>query len=233
MFLKNGAIFIADAHYHPGVREELAGFVRQLLDNPPPQLFLMGDIFDLIVGDISSTVSMNFPLVQLLQELSFKCECYYFEGNHDFNLAPLFPKMKVFPRSQQPAIFTANGKKIALAHGDLDAGVGYELYTALIRNSFILHLLRMLNVNDWIVQKIQQSNTGKNHCKKIENFDEVIQKKLSGNPAVDLVIEGHFHQNLFTQKYVNLPAFCCRGEYGCYVEKGMQRMRYAKSQKLA
>ncbi|EAH5875068.1 UDP-2,3-diacylglucosamine diphosphatase, partial [Campylobacter coli] len=47
----------------------------------------MGDIFDLLIGEISATHEFAKPYIKLLEELALKMEIIYLEGNHDFNLA--------------------------------------------------------------------------------------------------------------------------------------------------
>ncbi|NPA84212.1 MAG: UDP-2,3-diacylglucosamine diphosphatase [Epsilonproteobacteria bacterium] len=207
--LKDGAIFVADVHYQRGIRQELDHLLQWLLHQPPPQLLLMGDIFDLLVGTVPSTIERNSRPIQQLRQLSELTECHYFEGNHDFNLASLFPKMRVYPREVQPVIFEAAGRRIALAHGDLCVGSCYEYYCTWIRKESILRLLDIFNVGDWIVERVLRRSAQKNLCRSIPRFHQIIERKLATYPRVDLIIEGHFHQNYFTRRYINLPAFGC------------------------
>ncbi|EAL6670347.1 UDP-2,3-diacylglucosamine diphosphatase, partial [Campylobacter coli] len=56
MLLQNGAILIADAHENDkrrGFWEFLQALKRSEITTP--QLILMGDIFDLLIGEISAT----------------------------------------------------------------------------------------------------------------------------------------------------------------------------------
>jgi UDP-2,3-diacylglucosamine hydrolase len=216
IFLKKGALFVADAHYQKGIREEFKSFIKKLLDSPPPQLFLMGDIFDLLVGEIEATLLENKEIVEDLNRLSRVCDCFYIEGNHDFNLKKIFDNMAVIPREVQPLEVFANGKKVALLHGDLMESVGYEIYSLIIRTSIVLKILNFLNFGGKIVKKIQQYNASKNHCKKIDNFKEYVRKKRAYFKEYELVIEGHFHQNYFTKDYINLPSFSCERSYLLY-----------------
>ncbi len=211
--LENGAIFIADAHYHPYLREELLEFLHKV---EAPQLFFMGDIFDLLVGRVSHTIKANEEAIALLHSLSQKSECYYLEGNHDFLLQDIFPSMKVISRYEQPLIVKAKEKRVALAHGDIFIGGWYKRYIDLLHKSAIIATLDFCNFYGWISKKIQRYNASKNLCKKIENFKEKAQKRLSYYDA-NIVIEGHYHQRVdlkFGKKrYINLPAFGCSGEF--------------------
>lgn len=50
--IKEGALFIADAH-DSVERAFFFDFLVYVNQNPPSQLFLMGDMFDLLVGSVS------------------------------------------------------------------------------------------------------------------------------------------------------------------------------------
>ena len=105
--VKSGAIFIADSHENEN-RENFWCFLCALKSDEikTPQLFLMGDMFDFLASAID--------------ELGEKMEIYYFEGNHDFNLAPLFKNVKAYPIGAQPVKFASEcGQSLLIAHGDI------------------------------------------------------------------------------------------------------------------
>jgi len=81
-------------------------------------------------------------LSSLLKQIARQCEVIYLEGNHDFGLEPIFGgSVLVVPRSDQPLLAACGEKVVALHHGDLLQGAGYEIYTALIRNGYIDRIL--------------------------------------------------------------------------------------------
>ncbi len=104
--LKSGAFLIADAHEN----EQRQGSLELLKalesgEIQTPQLILMGDIFEILVGQISKTHEFATPYITLLESLATKgVEVLYIEGNHDFNLSKLFKNVKVFSLENQPII---------------------------------------------------------------------------------------------------------------------------------
>lgn len=71
--IKEGALFIADAHYPHHGNAFLT--LLQQLDNgnlQSPQLFLMGDIFDLLFGYNDYIQTFSYEAITLLQKLSTK-----------------------------------------------------------------------------------------------------------------------------------------------------------------
>ncbi len=216
--LKENAIFIADSHYN----EKRVDFLSFLLkietkEIVTTQLILMGDIFDFICSQSNFFVNKNKKVINLLNNLSKTIEIIYLEGNHDYNLENLFPKIKVFSRDSQPVIAKVGTKTVSLNHGDLFVDFSYEIYCSVIRNKIFLNFLNLIDINNWLSKKINNHLLSKDICHKIENFEK-IAKKRSGYFKEDMVVEGHFHQGksfIFENiHYINIPSFYCSKKYG-------------------
>lgn len=216
-----GAVLVSDAHYSD-LRPELLGFLKTVEQNENiPQLILMGDIFDLLFGEIPLTHERNQEAVETLRRISEKIEVVYLEGNHDYNLARLFPKAAVFPLSRQPLQCRFEGKKVCLAHGDFGTDLGYRIYTALIRNPLVMRVLNLLNRvgNHFITDRLDAYLAKKDDCREFSGFEPYIRKRLKDLDLAgcDYFIEGHYHQNrqfdLGDCCYINLPAFACNEKY--------------------
>ena len=222
--IKEGALFISDAHDNES-RQGFRDFLIELDSREalPPQLFLMGDMFELLVGEVTYTKLLFKDTISLINSLSQSIEIFYFEGNHDFKLQTVFPNVKVFPIRKQPTLFHFKDKKILLSHGDLNQGTGYSLYTAVIRNSITLNLLNFIDTltQNSISKKIISLHIDKDICYKIKDFKQIIKQKIQkydiGITEIDFVCEGHHHQNeefIFENlKYKNFSSFACDGSY--------------------
>ncbi|MBE0514583.1 UDP-2,3-diacylglucosamine diphosphatase [Sulfurimonas sp.] len=218
--IKEGAIVVADAHYSHK-RPHFLEFLRNIHSKKIlcSQLILMGDIFDALFGEIPQTHKINQEAITLINEISSDTEVIYLEGNHDFNLATIFPKAKVFPISSQPVECRMDGKKVLLSHGDIESNFGYKIYASLIRNSFVLKLLRAVDSlsNHYILKKLDLYLGEKNDCKEFVGLEEFMAKRLEGKYSCDYFIEGHFHQNKILKLkdfiYINLGAFACNQRY--------------------
>lgn len=112
LIIKKGAIFVADAHFRRG-DSSLLEFLKKIPKGV--QIFLMGDIFHLLVGSVKSSVNENFELLDLLYKMSFTNEIIYVEGNHDFGLTAAFmnfiesnsqkvSNIRIFSYKKQPII---------------------------------------------------------------------------------------------------------------------------------
>jgi len=226
--LREGAYIISDAHYSPQ-RPQLLQLIKDIHSKKlkPSQLILMGDIFDALFGLIEYTYEDNREMIDLLEDIAKDIEVLYFEGNHDFYLKVVFKNIKIFPLAQQPqTLYYNNDKKVCMAHGDFDGKRGYKLYTALIRNPFILFVLKYIDIvlSHRIIKGIEAYLEKKDDCKKLSWFEDFIQNRFANRFDCDYFIEGHFHQNqsikLSRFTYINLAAFACNQRY--FIVKSLQ-----------
>lgn len=220
--LQEGAILVADAHYSKAY-PQFYSFL-QAIDSgkiETKQLILMGDMFELLFGMIKQTHKDNAEEIALLNKLSKRIEIIYFEGNHDFGLQSVFPDIIVFPLQKQPQISSFHGQRVQLSHGDTNTPLGYQVYTKLIRNPVILFVIGLVDkvCAHCIISWLKKRGEKKDPCYKITGFKEIIHRRLKSlnNETVDIVIEGHFHQDLsFTLygfDYINLASFACNQKY--------------------
>ena len=218
--LKEGAFVVSDAHYSH-IRPEFLDFLKAIYTKQlnPTQLILMGDIFDTLFGNVAYTQEINSQAVEILNDISQRIEVVYLEGNHDFNLKKVFPHVKVFGIKKQPVEVKYNDERVLLAHGDIESPALYNIYTATIRNPFVITLLSIVDsiTNHSIINRLDEYLSKKEDCKEFTNLKEFMSKRLDNKYDCDYFIEGHFHQNkTLTLKdfiYINLGAFACNQRY--------------------
>ncbi|PAF53945.1 hypothetical protein BKH42_02970 [Helicobacter sp. 13S00482-2] len=231
--IKDGSFFIADSHYING-DEALLVLLEKLIISPPPQVFFMGDIFHLFIGHIPSSRKENIVLLELINKLAHKCEVFYFEGNHDFGIDGfLLPKVKIYPRSLQPAFFCYKQKHFLLAHGDIFLSNTYNGYIQILTSPFCLSILKILDqlslgfiyriiskkiykkpIRKFILSDKDFEKFAKNRLEKYSKF----VKKYHLEP-IEGVIEGHFHIGKNFQNYFSLPSFYCE-KSGFIIQSG-------------
>ncbi|HEY9190581.1 MAG TPA: metallophosphoesterase [Sulfurovum sp.] len=219
--IQENAVFIADSHY-PHHGDAFLSLLKRIDSGEirTPQLFLMGDNFDLLFGYNDYIQTFSKEAITLLQRLSKKLEIHYFEGNHDFCLEELFPDIQVYSREQQPVMFRADKTKVAISHGDKYAtGFGYDLYCKLLRNKTTLTLLKPFEkaIIDHRMKKLSQ----KHICFTFHGFEKRVEEILENYRDADMVIEGHFHQCKTLGKYISLPSLACQGMVGVMEEGAM------------
>jgi UDP-2,3-diacylglucosamine hydrolase len=216
--IQNEAIFVADSHYNEKNKEFLL-FLKKIESKEIlcSQLFLMGDMIDFISGESRYFIKQNYQVIELLNKLSKDIQIVYLEGNHDYNLKSIFPNINVIKRENQPLLAKLeNNQTISLSHGDNFINWKYDLYCKIIRNTFFLQFMNLIDINFFISKKIENTLVNKNICHKMNNFKQIVEKRIK-NYNTDIVIEGHYHQgdiyNINNKKYVNIPSLCCQKEY--------------------
>ena len=234
LIIQEGALFIADAH-DSDERSFFFDFLLHVKQNPPPQLFLMGDMFDLLVGSVVHGVKQYQHYIDLIDEIGKSCEVYYFEGNHDFNLSKLFLHVNVIPLQEQPLRCNLpSGKSCLLLHGDKYGNLLNRTYTKIIRNQCVLSILNRIDelLQGAISKKIQNDQRTKRLCKSIENFATQIQRKLYLYPKVDVIAEGHYHQDVEFMvsgvHYINFSSFACN--QSCFSVQSFSETEFAHKQ---
>jgi UDP-2,3-diacylglucosamine hydrolase len=218
--IKDGAFVLSDAHYSH-LRPELLEFFKEIDSKGlnPTQIILLGDMFDALFYEVPYTQEVNFELIELINKISKDIEIIYFEGNHDFNLQKIFPNVKVIPIQNQPFLAKYRDKKVLLAHGDFDGGLGYMVYTKIIRNKFVLYTLSFLDkiFDHFIINKLDDYLAKKDDCKEIISFESLVAKRVENIVECDYFVEGHFHQNksffIGGFFYRNVAAFACNQRY--------------------
>ena len=248
--IKDGAIFIGDAHENVN-RDGFLKFLRAVDSGEikqPPQIFLLGDMFDFLTGEGKYTREFYAEHLGLIDKISEKIEIFYFEGNHDFRLLNLFKKTReicdgyemqsgkgvmVYDICAQPANFkTISGEHVQIAHGDIFLPFMDKYALRFLRLRWFLKFMNALDqiLNFKISKAILDKLTKKNLHYKIPNFKELMSKHIQGFEA-DIVIEGHYHQgelfDIYDRFYINLPCFACEQSY-FVVEYAQQKLNLLK-----
>ncbi|WP_257396557.1 UDP-2,3-diacylglucosamine diphosphatase [Campylobacter lari] len=233
IIIKENAIFIADAHENEN-RSGFWDFLQALKDKKiqTPQLFLMGDIFDLLIYEVKATHDFAKAYVDLLEELAGEIEIIYLEGNHDFNLAKFFKKVKVVNIKQQPLPCEFQDKTLVkLAHGDIFLKPFLQFFLKSLRNHYLLIFLNFLNVvsKEKITRKILKNQHKKQLIRKIPHFVTFMKERIK-HYDVKFIIEGHYHQDVFLEfesiKYLNLPTFAYKESF--FIVKYEPEIRFHK-----
>ncbi|RAX57275.1 hypothetical protein CCZ01_06780 [Helicobacter monodelphidis] len=235
----NHLIFVADAHqnrFHnplPGLFAFLENEIRLQNDFT---LILMGDIFDMLFGGVEYSIKPHQNAINQLKKIAQKRRVYYLEGNHDFNLQPIFSNMVVIRRENQPAIAECGGVRIALAHGDFAVNRFYHFYATCIRNPYLLNFLGGLDVCckgkifEQVEKRLQKQKISYFYGLQKEFIEHRMQ--LYDSYEVEWIFEGHYHmQGGFLQKnekkYVGLPVFYCIQD--CFIVKSYNRLFFIYS----
>lgn len=110
--------FISDLHLSeqtPGTRAALA---RYLADTTADAVFLLGDIFEVWIGDDARHQTEEAALLSLLRQASTRRPLFFMAGNRDFLLGEAAAREAGLTRLADPCLLQALGRRLLLSHGD-------------------------------------------------------------------------------------------------------------------
>ncbi len=220
--IEEGAIFVADAHYpHHG------NALPRLLDSiesgrvVTTQLFLMGDIFDLLIGGLEYSYILNQTIIDTINRLSNFIDIHYIEGNHDFNLHSIFPNVIIYPRASQPLFMSYNGKRVGLSHGDIyGCGVAHDIMSRVIRSRIFVTVTKPLQ--RCLINRQVKILAKKSISHKIDRFKELADTIIASYGETDIIVEGHLHQARIYQDYISLPSLAVHSQIGVASDKEIE-----------
>jgi len=130
--------FLADLHLEPGQGATLRALQRYLDTTPADAVFLLGDLFEVWVGDdaIAEPGSFEGQCCALLAEAARRRPLYFMHGNRDFLVGPAFTRHTGVGLLADPTVLAFAGRRWLLSHGDALClnDVEYQRFRALARD---------------------------------------------------------------------------------------------------
>ena len=180
-------------------------FLQQLSDDDAvTHLILLGDIFDLWLGDHDYFRGRYRPVVDALVALQKRgVEMHYFEGNHDLHLDVFWERDLGFHVHPQPVVIELGGYTVRLEHGDqMDPDDrGYIFLRWFLRTPPMRWLILNLpgRLVGWIGERASaHSRTYTTETKSISADDAVAKIRRHAEvrhrqSPFDLIVSGHVH----------------------------------------
>lgn len=209
---------ISDVHVkNPGDAAEqlLLSFLKNPYVKQCDAIFLLGDIFDLMIGPHSQYFARFQNYFEVLKDhLENNKRIYYVEGNHDFHLKNLYKKFFEVHTTLNSSLFNMNsefviedaGKKIHLSHGD-DIEIenfNYRVFKTVVTSTpltlYANHLMPYFLITK-VGEKSSELSRKKNNKRYSTESDlapvkEKFRKSAEifyKNRPYDLIVCGHSH----------------------------------------
>jgi UDP-2,3-diacylglucosamine hydrolase len=192
--------FISDLHLSPALPGTFSAWAGHLRHTPADAVFILGDLFELWVGDDARDLPFERLCVDVLADASSRRQIAFMVGNRDFLLGAGMLKACGAMALPDPTVLTAWGQRVLLSHGDaLCLGdIGYQAFRREVRTTAwqAAFLTKPLEERLRIATEIRQ------HSESRRSFD--------GDSAVDIdvgaavawmhamgtaeMVHGHTHQ---------------------------------------
>lgn len=152
------SVFISDLHL--GTKsckhESLLSFLKELRNNPPDSLYLVGDILDFWKLNTGGTLSKSdHEVIRSILDLSRQgIRVYYITGNHDDVLRklPQFFMFNEIPLYESISFISKDGRRFLVIHGDqYDKFINNHKLLGIV-GSFIYDITTYLNKTLFYIQ---------------------------------------------------------------------------------
>ena len=183
--------------------------LMHFLDSPQvasaTHLYLLGDIFDLLIGGHQFYAEKFSQFFSRIRDLAAKGKIIsYFEGNHDFAFEKLFKNIHNVTIYRDGQLLLANGSSYYFCHGDHleTSNYSYLIYTKFIRSKMMRTLINLVPsfAIQWIGRHSSRYSRKKGdrkvkiigaHARK-DRFIADVTKFLSKN-QINIMVCGHSH----------------------------------------
>lgn len=195
--------FISDLHLSASAAATFTTWQRYLQSTPADALFILGDLFDVWVGDdaMSTSAVPNFEThcAHILKAASTRLPIFLMHGNRDFLIGAEFSKAAGLTLLHDPTVLDFAGQRWLLSHGDalcLDDH-DYMAFRSQVRSSAWQHefLEKPLAERQQIVKALrQQSEEHKHQCTAFVDLNAQASCDWLCAAQAHALIHGHTHK---------------------------------------
>lgn len=194
--------FISDLHLSadtPCTYDAWAGYMH---DTPADAVFILGDLFEVWVGDDARFEGFEAECTVVLKEAAQKRFVAFMAGNRDFLVGETMLAACGVHRLEDPTLLCAFGERILLSHGDALclADVDYQQFRQMVRSPTWQRqfLAQPLDVRrDYARQVRQQSEARKRSNTSLQDMGDVdLDEALHWlhSSASPTLVHGHTHR---------------------------------------
>jgi UDP-2,3-diacylglucosamine hydrolase len=128
---------LSDLHLGPDTPGTLARLDVHLAQTPADAVLLLGDIFEVWVGDDARDAPFEAGVVAMLRAASRRLDLFFMAGNRDFLVGPELLADTGMTALPDPTVLDAFGQRWLLAHGDAQclADASYQAWRATSRSA--------------------------------------------------------------------------------------------------
>lgn len=195
-------LFISDLHLDASRPETCAAFYRFLQERAvkAEALYILGDLFELWVGDDDDSALVKEVGDQLRQLSQTGTRVFFMHGNRDFLLGENFAKAAGFELLPDPYVLEVDGQRLLLMHGDTlcTDDEQYQAFRQQVRQPQWVEaiLARPLEERRALGRQLREQSKSMS-SRKSEDIMDVAQAEVESAVAqhrADKLIHGHTHR---------------------------------------
>lgn len=127
--------FISDLHLQASHPRTFEAFSQHLLHTAADAVFILGDLFEVWIGDDARHEGFEHQVVEVLKETAARRSVSFMAGNRDFLVGAELLKECGVTALPDPTVLRAFGERVLLTHGDALCleDVAYQCFRAVVR----------------------------------------------------------------------------------------------------
>jgi UDP-2,3-diacylglucosamine hydrolase len=193
--------FHSDVHLFAQEPHTLAAWQAYLAASTADALFILGDLFEVWVGDdaVSSASAFDRQIVASLRASAHQRPTFFIPGNRDFLVGDRFLRQVGLQRLPDPTVLVVQGQRIALSHGDAlcTDDAAYQQFRTEVRStpwqrSFLAQPLAMRQAQARAIRQASESRKQAQMTYVDVNANAVTA--LMDEVHADVLVHGHTHQ---------------------------------------
>ena len=191
--------FISDLHLSETMPATAAAWERFMRTTRADAIFMLGDVFEVWVGDDARTRPFEARCVEVIAAAAARVPVWVQHGNRDFLLGADFAQAAGARLLADPATVTAFGRTLLLTHGDelcVD-DVPYQIFREQVRDPAYQQqfLQQPLEARLAIAAKMRAaSRERRDEPVTFADVDPTMAKAWLAKAGSDIMIHGHTHR---------------------------------------
>ncbi len=193
--------FISDLHLQAANPQTFAAFLHYLSHTPTDAVIILGDLFEVWVGDdcLDDASSFESECASALCRSTAGRSIYFMHGNRDFLVGARFSNATHVNILADPCVLTFAGQNWLLSHGDAMCltDIDYMAFRTLVRSPQwqAEFLAKSLSERLGIARGIRtQSETRKQSTPSFADIDPAMACEWLHLAHADTLIHGHTHR---------------------------------------
>ena len=192
--------FLSDLHLSPALPRTFEAWARHLRETPADAVFMLGDLFEVWVGDDARDLPFERRCVEVLADAARRRRIGFMAGNRDFLVGAEMLRASGLIALPDPTLLRAWGRRVLLSHGDalcLD-DTDYQAFRRLVRGADWQRefLARPLAARQQLAAEMRRQSTSRRRFDGRDDADVDPVAALAWLRAADaaVLVHGHTHR---------------------------------------
>ena len=192
--------FISDLHLRESSPRLFEAWAAHMRHTTADAVFILGDLFDMWVGDDAAASGFEARCVQVLSEASHRIGVAFMIGNRDFLVGSALLRRSSVMRLADPTLLEAFGTKVLVSHGDalcID-DLAYQRYRRLVdrqgmQRAFALLPLSLRRSIGRALRSNSRSHAAPTVARPIADVDAASALEWARAAGAPSLVHGHTH----------------------------------------